>query len=594
MIKLSDYIAKRLKEVYKIKYIFMVSGGGAMHLNDSFGRYIPYICCHHEQACAIAAEGYAKVNHELAVVNVTTGSGGLNCLNGVFGQWTDSVPVLYISGQVKNPTLMASYPDIKLRQLGEQETDIISAVKHITKYAVTVTNPNEIKFHLDKAIYNATTQRMGPVWLDIPMDVQSAVIDEENLIEFIPPENPEYDCKISKVVNYLKSAKRPVIVAGNGIKLSNQTKCFYEMLENTNIPVLLTFNGIDILPSNHKNYFGRIGTVGQRAANFILQNADVVLFLGTRNNIRQISYNWKNFAKNAFKIAVDIDKAELEKPTLDIDLKINADLKAFLPQLKDSVSFNTDEHWITYCTEVNQKYTFENTKEYQSQDGKINVYDFVHKLTDILPSRNILVCANGSASVCTMQIGVIKKQQHLIWNSGNASMGYDLPASIGAYYASGRNIVCLAGDGSIMMNLQELETIVYNNIPIKIFVINNAGYSSLRQTQRNYFGGNLTASGESCGVGIPNFSKIASAIGIKSVRVANPASIEFIIKSVLQMNCPVICEVMTETEYSFTPKLSSIVLDDGTMMSPHLEDMSPFLSKEEYNQNMLNEKDKRW
>ena len=588
MIKLSDYIGKRLKEVYGIDRFFMVSGGGAMHLNDSLGRYIPYTANHHEQGCAIAAEGYARVNQRLAVVNVTTGPGGLNCLNGVFGQWTDSVPVLYISGQVKYATAMLSCKEIGLRQLGDQEVDIVSVVSPLVKYAKTVTDPNEIKYHLDRAIYEAVTGRKGPVWLDIPMNVQAAVIDENNLKEFIAPEEKKYDLKINEVINRLKSAKRPLIAAGHGLRLSKTEKEFLKFIDSTDIPVVTTFNSMDILPSNHKNYCGRIGTVGQRAGNFTLQNADVILFLGTRNNIRQISYNWENFAKNAFKIVVDIDEKELEKPTLIPDLKINADLKYFLPELiREFPSLNTKD-WLKFSKNLLEKYSFENTKEYISKDGIINVYDFVNTLTSTMDDNDIFIAGNGSACVCSHQAAVVKNNQRFIWNSGDASMGYDLPAAIGACYESeGRNVICLTGDGSIMMNIQELQTIKYNNLPIKIFIINNSGYSSIRQTQRNFFSGHMTGSGLDSGVSVPDFTKLAQGFGIKSVKISNPLTMKDEIKTVLNSDEPVICEIMVEKEYAFSPKLSSKKLPDGTMVSPSLEDMFPFLSREEYEANIL-------
>ena len=585
-IKLTDYIAKRLKEFHKVEHFFMVSGGGAMHLNDSLGRYIPYTANHHEQACAIAAEGYARVNQKLAVVNVTTGPGGLNCLNGVFGQWTDSVPVLYISGQVKYTTTMASCPELELRQLGDQEVDIISCVKPLVKYAKMVTEPNEIKYHLDRAIYEATTGRMGPVWLDIPMNVQGALIDEEELNDFVPPVQPKYDLKIDEVVEKLKSAKRPLIVAGHGIHLSKQEETFHQMIKFSNIPVVTTFNGVDLLPSDHKNFCGRIGTVGQRAGNFTLQNADVILFLGTRNNIRQASYNWENFAKNAYKIVVDIDKAELDKPTVTPDLKINADIKEFLPELAEKFPMITDTEWLCFSKNLLAKYDFVNVDEYQSKDDVINVYDFVHTLSEVMSEGDILVAGNGSACVCAHQTFKIKEGQRVFWNSGDASMGYDLPAALGACYESeGRNVICLTGDGSIMMNIQELQTVAYNKLPLKIFVINNAGYSSIRQTQRNFFNGNMTGSGDDSGVSIPDFCKLATGFGLKSVKVSNPKTMKEELYQALKMREPVICEIMTEKEYAFLPKLSAKKLPDGTMVSPSLEDMFPFLDRDEFEAN---------
>lgn len=587
-IKLSDYIAKRLKEVYGINYLFMVSGGGAMHLNNSFGKYMKYICNHHEQACAFAAEGAARINQKLAVVNVTTGPGGLNCLNGVFGQWTDSVPVLYVSGQVKYSTTMASCKKIPLRQLGDQEVDIISVVSPLTKYARMITEPNEIKYHLDRAIYEATNGRKGPVWIDIPINIQSTYIDEGELKEFEPPKADIADLKVDVVINKLKSAKRPLIVAGHGIRLAEMQNEFLNFITNTDIPVVTTFNGVDLIPTDHKNFCGRIGTVGQRAGNFTIQNADFILFLGTRNNIRQISYNWENFAKNAYKIVVDIDEAELEKPTILPNLKICADLKDFIPRFIENFPKLQLKDWLNSCKNLLKKYSFENIKEYKSSDKNINVYDFIHQLSQCMKRGDILVAANGSACVCSHQTFIIKDNQRVFWNSGDASMGYALPAAIGASCeAKDRDIICLCGDGSIMMNIQELQTIIYNKLPLKIFVINNSGYSSIRQTQRNFFDGHMTGSGIDSGVSVPDFCKLANGFGIKSVKISSVEEMDNKIKDVLAYNEPIICEVMVEKEYAFLPKLSARKLEDGTMISPSLEDMYPFLSREEFYSNII-------
>ena len=591
-IKLSDYIARRLKEYYNIKHVFMVSGGGAMHLNDSLGRYIPYTANHHEQASALCAEGFARVKQELVVVNVTTGPGGLNCLNGVFGAWTDSVPVLYISGQVKRTTMMESYPELSeypLRQLGDQEVDIVSIVKPITKYAITVKNPNDIKYCLDKAIYEATNGRKGPVWINIPIDVQASIINEDNLKDFIPEPQIKYNLKINDVIKKLKSAQRPVIIAGHGIRLSNMIQDFYCLVDKLKIPVLTTFNSFDIMPDSNEYYIGRIGTVGQRAGNFVLQNSDLLLCLGTRNNIRQVSYNWKNFGEQAYKIVVDIDEGELNKPLVIPDLKIQADLKEFIPELlKKTSSFIKNEEWLSFCKNLKTKYSFKNHPEQIQKKDKVNPYHFTYELTKALNEGDLFIMANGSSCVCPFQNAVVKKNQRYILNSGNASMGFALPAAIGAYYSSNKNsnIVCLEGDGSIMMNLQELQTIAYNKLPIKIFVINNNGYSSIRQTQRNFFEGRMTASGINSGVSVPNFYRVAKAFDIKAFKITKPDQILDIIKSVLDYDGPALCEVMTEQEYAFLPKLSSKKLDNGTMISPSLEDMFPFLNREEFSQNM--------
>ncbi len=586
MIKLSDYIAKRLKE-HKVKQFFMVSGGGAMHLNDSLGHKIKYIANHHEQACAFCAEGYARASEQLAVVNVTTGPGGLNCLNGLFGQYTDSVPVLYISGQVKRATMLDNCT-LKTRQLGDQETDIIQSVKHLTKYCACVKKPLEIKYHIDKAIYEATTGRFGPCWLDIPIDVQSALIDEKKLKEFKPPIEKENKINIDKVINKLKSSKRPLIITGHGIRLSNQIDNFKKLLKKLKIPSVATFNGFDILEEDNIFYTGRIGTIGQRAGNFALQNADLILCLGTRNNIRQISYNWENYAKKAYKIVVDIDKAELKKPLVKPDMAICTDLKDFIPALlKSDIKLSTDKKWLSYCQNLKEKYNFKNHPEH-IQKNKINPYYFVDHLTSKLNKNDTLTSANGTASICVFQLAHTKGQR-IIMNSGNASMGFGMCAGIGAYFNTKGRTVVLEGDGSIMMNLQELETIVFNKIPLKIFVINNKGYSSIRQTQRNFFKGRMTGSGIDSGVGIPDLSAVAKAFGIKSYKLSDPKKADKVIDEVLNCKEPVFCEVITEAEYNFAPKLSSKKLPDGTMISASLEDMYPFLDRCEFKENMLND-----
>lgn len=593
MIKLSDYIIKRLKEKYGVSLIYMIPGGGAMHMNDSIGQHIKYVCNHHEQGCALAAEGQARYTNELAAVCTTSGPGALNAITGVFGQWTDSVPVLYLSGQIKRATLMATYPDLHIRQLGDQEVDIISAVKSITKYAVCVTNAEDIKYHLDRAIYEATTGRKGPVWLDIPLDIQCSMIDENNLREFTTPEKPKYKLKIKEVLKALKSAKRPLIVSGYGVRLSGQIETLKNLIADLDIPVVTTFNGIDTIEEDNKNYIGRIGTAGQRAGNFVLQNADCVLFLGTRNNIRQVSYNWESFADRAYKIVVDIDEAELQKPTVKPDLAINADLAEFLPSLYNDIKktdFKTimENEWKDYCYKMKNKYDFNNTEAYRQKSKIINPYYFFHKFFEILPEGTTIVGGNGSGCIMTFQMGIIKKGTRLFYNSGNATMGFDLPAAIGASCAKNNgDVVVITGDGSIMMNLQELQTIKNLNLPIKIFIINNDGYISMKQTQGNFFNGRLTAADSKTGVICPDYIKLAKGFGIKSVKIEKPKDIENKIKKVLQMKGPVICEVMVEKNYIFQPKLSSKKLEDGTLVSSRLEDMFPFLDREEFDENML-------
>ncbi|MEI8389873.1 MAG: thiamine pyrophosphate-binding protein [bacterium] len=594
MIKITDYIVKRLEE-YGIKHVFMISGGGAMHLNDSFGQSekIKYICNHHEQASAIAAEGYARIKGGLSVVCVTTGPGGINTLNGVLGQWTDSVPVLYISGQVKTETLKTSYPELNLRQLGDQEADIISLVKPITKFAEQIKNPLDVKRILDEAIHAAVNGRPGPVWIDVPMDIQGAFINEEKFFKFSDChcEQTPLNDYTKLVLKEIKKAKRPLIVAGNGINISKTREVFLSFLEEVKIPVVTTHNGFDTIASEHPLYIGRIGTIGQRAGNFALQNANLIIFLGTRNNIRQISYDWKNFGKKAKKIVVDIDSAELNKPTLKPDIAINTDLKDFLPatlkQIEDNdVVFPDFSQWVSWCKERKEKYPVV-LSEYKNAQNAVNPYYFMETLTKCLSEKSITVTGNGTASVCAFQASVVKKNQRFILNSGCASMGYDLPAAIGACFANEKkDVVCIAGDGSLMMNIQELQTVYHHNLPIKLFILNNNGYISIKQTQNNFFNGRMVASGKESGVSFPDFIKIAEAFSLPTAKINGQNNLIEEIEKVLATQGPVVCEVILQNDYIFQPKHSSEKLPDGKIVSKPLEDMYPFLDRDEFKENM--------
>lgn len=591
MIKVSDYIMKRLRDTYGMDCVFMVSGGGAMHLNDSVGKYTDYICNHNEQACAIAAEGYARVNQKMAVVNVTTGPGGLNALNGVMGQWTDSVPVLYLSGQVKHSTTLDSCSDIPLRQLGDQEVDIVSVVKPLTKYAVMVRNPNDIKYHLDRAVYLATHGRMGPTWLDIPLNVQAAMIDEKNLREYDPREDeiklPNISAQIKQLSTMIAKSERPLFVAGHGIRLSGALKEFEDLVAKLNIPVVTTMNGFDAVPENNPNFVARIGTVANRAGNFALQNADLVITVGSRNNIRQISYNWENYAKNADLVCVDIDAAELDKPTLSPAMKIHADCRDFITQLHNATAPRAATAWNKWTRDIKAKYP-PVTEAPRVADNPIEPYAFTEKLIQNFDKDAVVVGGNGTAFLVPFQVGQVKRGQRYIWNSGDASMGYDLPAAIGACVANGRrDTICLAGDGSIMMNLQELQTMRHYNLPIKLFVLNNNGYISIQQTQRNFFNGRMTACTTDSGVSLPDFMRVGAAFDLPTIKISDKQNLDSQIQRVLRTSGPVLCEVMLSPDYIFAPKLSAKKLPDGSMVSPSLEDLYPFLPAAEVQQNMI-------
>lgn len=591
MIKVSDYIVKRLAE-YGVRHIFMISGGGAMHLNDSVGRSkeIKYICNHHEQASAIGAEGYSRVSGKLAVVFTTSGPGGINALTGVMGQWTDSVPVLYISGQVKQETTIHSCPEIELRQLGDQEVNIVEMVKPVTKFAATIKKPQEVEKLLDKAIYIATHGRPGPVWLDVPLDIQGAMVDEAELIRY-KKDNiiiEDFTRKLDQVIEVLKKAQRPVIIAGNGIHISGAEKQFYEFIRKLGIPVVSTFNAMDLIPSDHPLYVGRIGTVGDRAGNFALQNSDSIISLASRNNIRQISYNWKTYARAATKIIIDIDPAELNKPTIKPDIAIQADIKDFLIRLESKIEKMPDwSNWLNWCIERKNRY---NTvlSEYKDINNLVHPYYFIRVLTETMQEGAKLVAGNGSACVCTFQAGIIKKNQRFIWNSGCASMGYDLPAAIGASIASDNGeVICLAGDGSLQMNIQELQTLVHYNLPVKLFVLNNSGYISIKQTQDSFFNSNYVACDQNCGVSFPDIVKIAQAYGLPTEIIDNHLNLQEKIQKVLQTPGPVVCEVKLISDYKFSPKLSSEKKPAGKIISKPLEDMYPFLNREEFKSNMI-------
>ncbi len=585
MMKVSDYLVKKL-ESYGVRYAFMVTGGGAMHLNDSFGKSkkIKLLFNHHEQACAMAAEGYARTNQQLAVACVTTGPGGLNCLNGVFGAWTDSAPVLFISGQVKSSTTLSSCPQLPLRQLGDQEVNIVRVVQPLTKYAKMVTNPLEIDAVLDEAIFQATTGRPGPVWIDVPLNVQAAQIDPKKLKRFRLPKRsiPNITASLKKAVAWLVKAQKPLVVAGHGVRLSGQQMELLQLLQQTRVPVVTTFNGFDLLPDDCPNFAGRIGTVGQRAGNFTLQNADVILFLGTRNNIRQVSYNWENFAKNAKKIIVDIDPAELQKPTVRPDLPLCADLKDVLPQLVKQLKKPLGQPgWLEHCRSLRKKYP--PLREFVIEPvAKVHPYYFMEMLGRLLPVRMPIIASNGTACVALFQSVPVQKGRRMFFNSGDASMGYGLPAAIGACVASGQPVVCLEGDGSIMMNLQELQTVKTNSLPVKIFILKNGVYKSIIQTQTNFFEGRLTGCNAKSGVEVPDFMQVAKSFGLPAVRLTKNRDLKKGIKKVLAMPGPVVCEVDCTEEYTFAPKLSARRLPDGTMISPSLEDMFPFLDRESF------------
>lgn len=597
MIRLADYLVDTLVR-FNVRHVFMVTGGGAMHLNDAIGRdsRIQYVCNHHEQASAMAAEGYARITSEVGVVNVTAGPGGINAINGVFGAFTDSIPMLVISGQVKRETSLRTHGlSGKLRQLGDQEVDIVAMVQNITKYAVTVNDPESIRYHVERALHLATSGRPGPCWLDIPVDVQGAKIDPDHLKGYNPEEDPLITDKeklpefCGDILQKIAQAQRPVILAGSGVRHAGAVEVFQRVVEKLGIPVTTAWTH-DTIATTDPHFCGRPGSIGDRGGNFTVQNSDLVVVIGSRLNIRQVSYNWEYFARHAYKIQVDIDRAELEKPMVKIDLPVCADAKDFLEELERQTEAYrpSPAHaiWLDWCKERQRRFPVFQPEKHTGKGAAINPYHFAHTLFQELDADDIVACGDATATIVTFQCAAIKMGQRLLSNSGCASMGHDLPSAIGAAVAhGGKRVICLAGDGSLQMNIQELQTVTHYQLPIKLFVLNNGGYLSIRQTQANFFGLQVGATPES-GVSFPDHVKLGAAYNLPSVRLEGPDFADEL-RKVLATPGPVLCEVMLDPDQTFEPKLTSRRLPDGKMVSSPLEDMAPFLSREELRENMI-------
>ncbi len=596
--KLSDYVSNFFAE-HGIHTVFTVVGGGAMHLNHSFG-HDPRIQCvynHHEQASAMAAEAYFRVNNQMAGVCVTSGPGAINALNGVIGAYQDSIPILVVSGQAKS-TLTVRKTGIDVRTLGPQEFDILSTLKYGAKYAESVMKADDIRYCLEKAYDVALSGRPGPAWLEIPVDIQGTYVDTDVLRGYSSEEYdgmPEWEADIkndiSQVIGKLINAKRPVIYAGNGVRIAEAVDLLRALSEQYRIPVVTCWDSIDVMFTDSGVYAGRAGLMGDRAGNFTIQNADLVLAIGNRLNTYQVGYNIDSWAREAYIIDVDIDKKELMKPTIRVDLPICCDAKRFLKELYQHLnneSFICDHKWLRTCIKWKEKYPVV-TKRHFDQKEKVNIYAFIDIFSKCLPEDMITVVANGSASVVGSAAYFIKKESRFLMNCALSSMGYDLPAAIGACVANEKHpVVCIAGDGSIMMNLQELQTIVTNNLPIKLVVINNAGYHQIRLTQTNLFQGEFVGIGPQSGdLNFPSFSKIAYAFGIPYMECRCNDEIQHVVEKFLSYQRSVLLEIFTDTEQTFEPKSATKRREDGSLASPPLEDMAPFLSRSELEENML-------
>ncbi len=597
-IKLSDYVIQFIENL-GVKHIFLISGGGNIHLVDSLGKSkkIKYVCNHHEQASSTAAEAYARIAG-FGVCLVTTGPGGTNAITGVLGAYQDSIPMLVISGQVKRETMGAGKIT---RQYGDQEVNIIDIVKPLTKYAATIMNPLDVDYELSKATHIAKSGRPGPVWIDIPLDIQGSTIEIEKLKKFESKEiKPDFNTDkkklselVSKTIEKIKNSKRPVLYAGNGIRLAGAYKEFLKLVDLLKIPVLTSYAGYDLMPSAHPYFFGRGHAFGQRAGNFVLQNSDLLLSIGARFDIRTIGFTYKAFARAAYKIMVDIDMKEIKKPILSINMPVNFDAKDFIEemirQLKENSLKLQINDWLDYGRKLNKKYPVV-LKEYWQEKKFVNNYCFIEAIGKQLKPNELIVESNGVGPLnCMYQAFYVKPGQRIILNNGCAQMGYGLPAAVGVAFAADKKqrVICFDGDGSIQLNIHELQVMKHHNLPIKLFIYTNDGYLSIKNTQNNLFAGVHVAVDNESGISCPDIVKIGKAYGIKTIKINNHADMDEKIKKVLSTPGPVICDINAVRNLALAPKLMAKKLPNGQFASPPLEDMGPFLPRDEFEKNML-------
>jgi len=595
MMKLSDYVIRFLTDD-GIQDLFLLPGGGCMHLVDSAGRNpgLKITSCLHEQACAFAAEGYAEYKNNLGVALVTSGPGGTNALTGVAAAWVESAPCLIISGQAKRADLIGARG---VRSMGQQEVDVVSMARPITKYAVTILDPLSIRYHLEKATYLARHGRRGPVWLDIPLDVQATMIDENALPAFDPAEllaaetTPALDEIARRTLELISEAERPVIFLGNGVRTAGAEKSFLQLIDLLQVPVLATWKAMDLLPENHPLYAGRPGAIGQRAANFVQQNADVMLVIGARLDLPQTAFNHANFARAAKKIVVDIDLAEIRKLQMPIEIPVIADAGDFIQALLPlAAKAGADRAaWLWQCQNWKTKYPVVLPEHLDGPKDYVSTYALMDALSDETTSADVLV--PGSSGPCSdifMQAFRLTEGQRVCNAPGLGAMGTGLPGSIGICLASGRRrTICINGDGGFQLNIQELETVHRLQLPIKFFVLENGGYGSIQAMQRGHFEGRLIGSDPSSGLTLPNIARIAAAYGLQTAHIDDQTDLRAQVRKVLALNGPVVCVVKTSPTERTMPRVTSTLQKDGTLVSNPMEDMWPFLEREELRANMI-------
>lgn len=582
----SEYIIDRLAKE-GVDKVFMVSGGGGMYLIEALGNHpkIQHVCNHHEQASVMAAEGYQRATRNIGVALVTTGPAATNTLTGLGCAWNDSIPLIVLAGQAKSSTLIGN---TGMRQRGTHEVDIIPIVKTLTKYAVTISNKEDARYHLEKALYLCKNGRPGPVFLNIPLDIQSAEINPEELRGYVPEENV-YDNKISDVVSLLKLSKRPVIIAGYGIKLSKTENLLIEISQKYNIPIVTPKNGFDTVWEDYPLLAGRIGINGQRAGNLAVQNADLILALGARLPLVTVGYETDLFAPNAKKILVDCDVAQLEHSWIKLDLKVNSDLKVFMPELckkLEEIKYSYDFiKWVNKIKEYRKKYPTV-TEEIINKGKYVDSYYFFERLSHYMNSDDVLVTDQGATFYSITTAFKVKKGQLAFTNGGFSPMGYGLPASVGCCFGKNVNrVVSVNGDGGLQLNIQEFQTIIHNKLNIKVFVFSNDGYLSIKHTQNNFFNGHFVGSDPASGLTCPNIIKIGEAYGFKTFQIKNHKETDKIIDIAMDTDGPVLIEVMVDPMQPYYPKVTSVKLPDGSFKSQPLDNMWPFLSEEEMEEN---------
>lgn len=587
--KLTDYIVKFFEE-QGLRDVFMLSGGGCQHLINSFGNSekITYWCLHHEQCVSMAVEAYARMKNDLGVAVVTSGPGSTNAVTGLLGAWQDSVPCIFLSGQVRTVHTIRLSGIEGLRQFGQQEVDIIPIVKSITKYAVMIDKPEDIRYHLEKAVYLAKHGRPGPAWIDVPLDMQNSQIDETTLRPFIPEDVAQEDISndVAEVAQMLQVAKRPVIVAGRGVRIANACDELSQLVDRCDIPVVNSFLGIDALPSEHKCNIGRIGVMGTRAGNFTMQNADFLLVIGSRLSISSMGFEPKSFAREAKVVIVDIDPIEHKKPLVKYDKLIISDAKEFLQQLSAN-QLPQYSKWLAKTNEWKKEFTVF-TSEYEDDKNGLNYYKFLELLNDYTTEKNPVISDAGSAFYVTSQAISLKPNQRYVSSGALATMGYTVPATVGVAVADLNNVtVGITGDGSFMQNMQELSIMQFHQLPIKLFVVNNDGYLSIRNSQIKNNGGKLVASCPESKVPFPNLEKVIKAFDLQYYKIDSIASAREILPKVFADNQPVIIEVVSQPYQLVVPTVQAMKKADGTIVSKPLEDMFPYLPRDVFEQEMI-------